>query len=142
MSVELFKRLDPVELNPAQLAPLESALPSDWPAIWRELATSHYVTLISAPSSDSVDRHALVQLAMALALGVASDLGGSQPYIPVGSALMINAKARKVVELLNQKMSYREVSVRTGLTVQSVRRIELEWRKQQRKLLQGVLDLE
>ena len=142
MSVELFERLDPVELNPAQLAPLESALPSDWPAVWRELATSHYVTLISAPGSDAVARHALVQLAMALALGVASDLGGSQPYIPVGSALMTNAKARKVVELLNQKMSYREVSVRTGLTVQSVRRIELEWRKQQRKLLQGVLDLE
>lgn len=142
MSVNLFDRLGPMEISPAQFAPLDSVIPLDWPEVWRELAASHYVTLISAPGSETIAPHALAQLAMALALGVASDLGGSQPYIPVGSVLMANAKARKVVELRNQKISYREVSMVTGLTVQSVRRIESEWRKQQWKSRQSILDLD
>ena len=105
MNVDLFDRLDPLELSPVQLDPLQALMPCDWPAFWREMATSLFITLISAPGSDSVPSDALARLAMAQALGFAEDHGGSQPYIPVGALLAASSKARRVVELLAQRMS-------------------------------------
>ena len=142
MSTDLFDRLDPTELTVAQLAPLESLIPQDWPDVWRELATSHYITLVSAPGSETVQPEQLARLAVALALGIAADLGGTQPYIPVGALLAASSKARRVVELLEQGASYRDVSIATGLTESRVRRIQSDWRRTRWLSRQGTLQLD
>ena len=142
MPPDLFDRLDPTELTMAQLAPLQALIPEDWPEVWSELATSHYITLVSAPGSETVRPEQLANLAVALALGIAADLGGTQPYIPVGALLAASSKAQRVVELLDQRMSYREVSAATGLTESRVRRIQSDWRRERWKSRQGTLQLD
>ncbi|MBF5006368.1 helix-turn-helix domain containing protein [Diaphorobacter caeni] len=142
MNVDLFDRLDPLELSPMQLEPLQVLMPRDWPEIWREFATSLFITLISAPGADAVPAEALARLAMAQALGLAEDHGGTQPYVPVGALLAASSKARRVVDLLGKGMGYREVSHVTGLTPSRIRRIESDWRQQQIKARQGVLPLD
>ena len=139
---EMFKRIDLSQLTQEQLAPLEALMPPGWPDTWRELATSHYVTLISAPGADAVELSSLANLAIALTLGIAQDLGGTQPYIPVGADVMSSARARRVVDLLKQGQSYRQVADATGLTESRARQIESEWRKQQALLRQGQLQLD
>lgn len=79
---------------------------------------------------------------MALTLGVAQDLGGTQPYIPVGAEVMSSARARRVIDLLKQGLGYRQAADATGLTESRVRQIESEWRKQQMALRQGQLPLD
>ena len=69
--VEMFDRIDLVDMTPAQILPLESLLPPGWPDTWRDLATSHYITLVSAPGADSVELSSLARLAVALTLGIA-----------------------------------------------------------------------
>ena len=142
MPPDLFDRLDPTELTVAQLAPLEALIPQDWPEVWREMATSHYITLLSAPDFEAVRPEQLASLSVALALGIATDLGGTQPYIPVGALLAASSKAQRVVELLDQRMSYRAVSAATGLTESRVRRIQSDWRRKRWKDRQGLLQLD
>ena len=139
---EMFERIDLSQLTQEQLAPLEALMPPGWPDTWRELATSHYVTLISAPGADAVELSSLANLAIALTLGVAQDLGGTQPYIPVGADVMSSARARRVIDLLKQGLGYRQAADATGLTESRVRQIESEWRKQQMALRQGQLQLD
>lgn len=138
--VEMFERIDLSQLTQEQLAPLEALMPPGWPVTWRDLATSHFITLLSAPDAGEAD--ALARLAVALTLGIAQDLGGSQPYIPVGADVMSSARARRVIELLGQRLSYKQVADATGLTESRVRQIESEWRKQQMLLRQGQLQLD
>ena len=140
--LDMFERLDLVDMTPAQIAPLESLMPAAWPDTWRELATSHFITLVSAPGAGAVEPTHLARLAVALTLGIAQDLGGTQPYIPVGAMLAASAKARRAMELLEQRASYKQVADATGLTESRVRQIELEWRKQQMALRQGQLPLD
>lgn len=137
--VEMFERIDLSQLTQEQLAPLEALMPPGWPVTWRDLATSHYLTLLSAP--DAGEPEVAARMAVALTLGIAQDLGGSQPYIPVGADVMSSARARRVIELLGQRMSYKQAADATGLTESRVRQIESEWRKQQMQLRQGQLQL-
>lgn len=139
---DMFDRLDRSDLTVERLAPLEAVMPKDWPEVWREFATSHFITLISAPGSEAVPTASLAKLAMALALGLASDHGGTQPYIPVGALLASTSKARKVMELLDRQMSYRDVAQACGLTESWVRRIESDWRRMQFMSRQGSLPLD
>ena len=139
---EMFERIDLSQLTQEQLAPLEALMPPGWPDTWRELATSHYVTLISAPGAEAVELSSLANLAIALTLGIAQDLGGTQPYIPVGADVMSSARARRVIDLLKQGLGYRQAADATGLTESRVRQIESEWRKQQMALRQGQLQLD
>jgi len=138
--VEMFERIDLSQLTQEQLAPLEALMPRGWPVTWRDLATSHFITLLSTP--DAGEAEALARLAVSLTLGIAQDLGGSQPYIPVGADVMSSARARRVIELLGQRQSYKQVAGATGLTESRVRQIESEWRKQQMQLRQGQLQLD
>ena len=140
--VDMFDRIDLVDMTPAQILPLESLLPPGWPDTWRDLATSHYITLVSAPGAGAVELAALARLAVALTLGVAQDLGGTQPYIPVGAEVMSSARARRVIDLIKQGLGYRQAADATGLTESRVRQIESEWRKQQMALRQGQLQLD
>lgn len=140
--LDMFERLDLVDMTPAQIAPLEALMPAAWPDAWRELATSHYITLVSAPGAGAVEPSSLARLAVALTLGIAQDMGGTQPYIPVGAMLAASAKTRRVIELLGQGSSYKAVADATGLTESRVRQIEAEWRRQQMALRQGQLPLD
>lgn len=140
--MRMFERMDIAAMTADQIAPLEAAMPKEWPDCWREFATSQYITLISAPGSQSVPHHSLAQLAVALALGIAQDLGGTQPYIPVGAMIANSSKARRVIELLKHRQSYKQVADTTGLTESRVRQIELEWRRQEIAARQGQLPLE
>ena len=140
--VDMFDRLDLTELTQEQLAPLEALMKPEWSETWRDLATSHYITLVSAPGADSVELSSLARLAVALTLGIAQDLGGTQPYIPVGADVMSSARARRVIDLLKQGLGYRQAADATGLTESRVRQIESEWRKQQMALRQGQLQLD
>lgn len=136
-----FERLDICQLNPAQIAPLEALFADSWPDTWRELATSHYVTLLSAPGSEAVAQTHLAKLAVALTMGIAQDLGGTQPYIPVGAEVMTSARTQRVIELLRKGKSYRDVATVIGITASRVRNIERAWRHEQMGLAQGKLDL-
>lgn len=136
-----FERLDICQLNPAQIAPLEALFADSWPDTWRELATSHYVTLLSAPGSEAVAQTHLAKLAVALTMGIAQDLGGTQPYIPVGAEVMTSARTQRVIELLRNGKSYRDVATAIGITASRVRNIERAWRHEQMSLAQGKLDL-
>lgn len=138
---KMFERPDLSELTADQIAPIEAMMPPNWPDIWRDLAISHFITLLSAPGSEVAKPSRLAELAVALALGVVQDLGGSQPYIQMGTVLASSAKMRRVIEMLEKNVSYRDVARATGLTDVRVRQIELEWRRQQIELRQGRLDL-
>ena len=140
--LETFERLDLADLTQAQLAPLERLMSAEWPDFWRDLATSCYVTLLSAPGAEAVAAEHLARLAAALTEGVASDLGGTQPYISVGHALMRSARMRRVLDLLAQGKSYKQAGDATGLTASRVRNIERAWHREQQALRQGRLALD
>lgn len=139
---EMFDRAELAELPATSLAPLEQAMPKDWPETWRELATSLFVTLICAPGSSTIPSEALAHLAMAQTLGVAQDLGGTQPYIPVGSMLAASARARRAMDMRSRGASYQQAAAATGLTESRIRKIESEWRREQMALRQGRLALD
>lgn len=140
--IETFDRLDVSDLTMDRLAPLESLMTPEWPDLWRELATSHYITLISAPGAENVPPSSLARLAVALTAGIAQDLGGTQPYIPVGAEMMNGTRMRRVTDLLSQGRSYKEVAAAVGLTVVRVRGIERAWRREQIALRQGSLSFD
>ena len=137
-----FDRKDLAEMRADELAPLEALMAPEWPDAWRELATSQFVTLLSAPGAGQVAPAALAQLAVVLTMGIAQDMGGTQPYIPVGANVMSSARVRKVVDLLIQQLSYKQVADATDLTESRVRQIERAWRREQIAARQGRLQLD
>ena len=137
-----FERLDITQLKAEQLEPLESLFKPSWSETWRDLALSQYLTLLSAPGSDAVAQTHLARLAVALTIGIAQDLGGTQPYIPVGAEVMTSARTQRVIELLRKGLSYKSVAAKTGITASRVRNIERAWRHEQMMLNQRTLDLE
>ena len=139
---EMFKRLSLTDLTPAQIAVLDALIPPAWPETWRNFATSHFVTLLSAPGADAVALGHLAHLALALTLGIAQDEGGTQPYIPVGADVMGSARARRVIELLEQRLSYKQVADMAGITASQVRKIQRAWRHEQAQARQGQLPLD
>lgn len=137
---DLPERVDLSELDAATLQPLEARFDPAWPELWRELATSAYVSLLAV--MDDADREAVARVACAITLGLAQDLGGRQPYIPVGVAVTASAKMRRVIDLLtHQRMGYRQVAAATVLTEGRVRQIEAAWRREEMARRQGSLDL-
>lgn len=126
-----FARPDLADLRADQLEPLEGLLPDEWPEVWRDFAISLFVTLISLPGADELSHRRLADLALQLTLGLVQDHGGTQPYIASGADLLASSRSRKVIELLDQRLSYRDVARQTGLTVPRVRNIERAWRRDQ-----------
>ncbi|MDF1486689.1 helix-turn-helix domain-containing protein [Ramlibacter sp. H39-3-26] len=139
--LEMFYRLDLAELTAEQLAPLEALMTPSWSDTWRDLATSHYLTLLSAPESEAADTASIARMAVALTMGVAQDLGGTQPYIPVGAGMMSSARTRRVIEMRAAGLPYKDVADACGITASRVRNIERAWRREQIALRQGSLAL-
>ena len=134
-------RRDLSDLTADEIAPLERLFDPLTPDTWRDLAHSQYLTLRTLFAGQQADAD-LAALAMELTKGIATDMGGTQPYIQAGSQLLASARARKVIELRNQGKSYREVAQLCGkISEARVRQIENEWVREQRALRQGSLDL-
>lgn len=134
-------RLELSDLTAQQIEPLERLFSPQTPDTWRDLARSQYVTLLAMPHLD-LDDAKRAELAMALTRGIASDMGGTQPYIQSGSQLLASARAKKVIELLQTGMSYKEVAYQCGkISDGRVRQIEAEWVRAQRAARQLKLDL-
>ena len=139
--VDMPERLDLTDLTAEQVAPLEALMSENWPDTWRDFATSLFVTLMS-DMDGKADLSAMARQAVVLTLGIAQDLGGTQPYIPVGAVLAASTKAIHAIELRRQGLSYKQTADATGLTESRVRQIEGEWRRQESSARQGTLALE
>lgn len=134
-------RPDMSSLTAADMAPLERLFDPLTPDTWRDLARSQYLTLRTLFAGRHADAD-MAELAMQLVKGIATDLGGTQPYISVGSQLMMSERVRRVISLLNQGLGYAEVARQCGrITEARVRQIERAWTNEQRALRQGQLDL-
>ncbi len=133
------ERLDLTDLAISDIASLECMFDQETPDTWRDLARSHFLTLRSY--MPDYDEQGLAALAMLLTKGIAADLGGTQPYITAGSQLLASARARRVIELRQRGMPYREVAKLCEITEARVRQIENEWVREQRAARQGALDL-
>lgn len=137
----MSERPDLSDLTADDIAPLERLFDPLTPDTWRDLARSQYLTLRTLFLGQHADTD-LATLAMQLTKGIATDLGGTQPYISVGSQLMMSERVRKVIGLLNQGVSYVDVAKQCGkITESRVRQIERAWTNEQRALRQGTLDL-
>lgn len=132
-------RPDLAELTAEQIAPIE-ARTAGWPESWRDIARSLFVTLVSREESTDVSEAA--QLAVELMLGVASDLGGTQPYINQGRDLKLSGMASRVIELIaSTRQDYARVAQLLNMSERHVRRIEARWVRAERARRQGVLAL-
>ena len=133
-------RPDLAELSAEQIAPIEVRV-AGWPDSWRDIARSLYVTLVSraepfAPSAGAA-------LAVELMMGIAADLGGSQPYINQGSDLQRSGMAARVIDLLERhRQDYARVAQLVNMSERHVRRIEARWLRAERAKRQGMLPLE
>ena len=110
-------------LTSADVESIKSVSTAMWNDVWRDLDSSHYRTLISNPRYANAHEEA-ARLAVTLLLGVAQDLGGTQPYISRGKALDVNKKSARVLELLAQGQKYKDVAAACALTTMRVRQIE------------------
>lgn len=136
-----FQRPDLCDVTAQQLQPMEARFTHEWPETWRDFARSLFVTLISLPEGQRLPAAQAADLAEQQMLGIAQDMGGSQPYISVGSAIMRSSVARKIVQMLGSGLDYREVAQAVGLSDRHVRRIEAEWRNAEFSRRQARLDL-
>lgn len=70
----------------ADMAALDSQLPASWPAAWGDFARVFFVGLINS-TEVTASVEALARIAVEQVLTLAHQLGGSQPYIPRGTAV-------------------------------------------------------
>lgn len=124
-----FKRMDASTLGAERLAPLDALMSPQWPEIWREMAASLYVTLLSAPGASTVPLPTLASLAVSLAHGVTEDLGGAQHYIPRGNLHHASTRANRAMAMLAKGQSYRDAAKATGLSEPRIRQIEQTMRQ-------------
>jgi hypothetical protein len=128
-------RPDLADLAPAEIGPLE-ALIAGFPAVWQDLARSHYCTLLGCflpgPRARVPDRLAeLARLAADLARGIATDLGGVQVYIPVGAFFAAGGKAARVVQAWRAGQPWAVIARTEHITDRRAQQIVAAWRREQ-----------
>ena len=133
-TMNLTKRPDLSRLTSADVAPIEALIATDWPEVWRDLARSAYITMVSYPALSEGLQIDHAALAVEIARGIARDLGGTQPYIPVGVAIDHRANETKVMDLLRQGQSYKAAADACGITENRARSIERAYRKSRAQL--------
>jgi Mor family transcriptional regulator len=132
-------RPDLHELTPEQIGPLEALMTGAFPDTWRDFARSHFLTLLTLHAGRAPAE--LASEAVELTRGIAQDLGGSQPYIPVGHFFAADAKAMRVVSGFTGN-NHRELATRENITESRVRQILAAWRNEQFERCQGTLPLD
>lgn len=120
-----------LDLTPAQIAPLEARIAS-FPAVWQDFARSHYLTLVSmrAVPLGAEGCAEAATLAAELAKGVARDLGGTQPYIPVGTLFVAGEKALRVVQAWRSGKPFAAIATAEGITDRRARQLVAAWQKE------------
>lgn len=83
---------------------------------WLEMAASFTNSLARA----AMPKALAAEVAEQLVQGVAQDLGGTQPYIPIGMA----ERSTQVLQLLASGRTYKQAADACGITVSRVRNIE------------------
>ena len=121
-------RPDLSRVTSADVAPLEALFTPHWPEVWRELACSVYITLVSNKGLLAGMAITPAELAVQAVQGIAKDLGGTQPYIPRHMSNK-RSNATKVIALLAQGNNYKQAAAACGITESRVRKIEHEHRK-------------
>lgn len=137
----LQDRPDLTELDAEDLAPIELRM-RDWPESWCDIARSLYIILAFAGEAPLQPQEAAEQ-AVHLLMGLVADIGGTQPYIPVGSLLARDSETKRIINLLQQhRQDYARVATLVGLSERHVRRIEARWLSAERAKRQGALAFE
>lgn len=136
----------PRPLTEADLQPLQTAMPADFPAIWRDIATSLYSAFLRecGPHTASVlppVPDGLARLAVELTVTLANDIGGDTVYIPIGHFMRAGETARKVIAAFRGH-NHHEVARLCGITVSRVRQILREHQRAAFESRQGKLELQ
>lgn len=125
-----MKRPELTELTSADIAPLEAVI-AGFPEVWQDLARSHYLTLLGRETSRAPERLAeLAQLAGDLARGIGLDLGGRQPYIPVGADFAADEKAWRVVQAWRAGRPWTAIATAEKISERRARQIIGAWQRE------------
>lgn len=108
------------QVTAQDIAPLEAAFPAKWPEVWKDLARSFYITLTKQTPMPGADP---VETAVALVHGVAKDLGGTQPYIPVGVSPKAEARNQRALQLLAEGKTRAQVAEQCGMRINQLRKL-------------------
>ena len=85
---------------------------------------------------------ALAEQAAALAVGVSEDLGGSQPYIPLGQSVLAGERCVRVVRAWRDGRPFKAIAEAEKITDRRVRQIVSAWQHETFARRQGALELE
>lgn len=137
-----MKRPQLSELTSAEIAPLEAVI-TPYPEIWKELARSHYLTLLGHAAERTPERLAeLARLAGDLARGIGEDLGGAPHYIPIGAYFEADERAVRVVQSWRSGRPWSAIAAAEKLTERRVRQIVSAWQIETFGRAQGQLPLD
>ena len=116
--MEITAKRDLSRLTSDDIAPLERALPEHFNDSWRDFARSLYLTLFHLP--DPLPPRAT--LATELVLGIARDLGGSQPYMAAGHFVAAAERAAAVKREFRGN-NHHQLAVKYGVSDSRIRQI-------------------
>lgn len=122
-----------LDIKEKELAVLEAHFTPGWTDVMRDFAISVWITLVSRQKASQMEPEATAALAVDLAIGIAQDLGGSQPYIPVGLGIQVEQRKAKVLQMLAKGSTYDETAKACGLTKSRVRQLERQERQEKKK---------
>jgi hypothetical protein len=133
-------------LTAQTIAPLEVRITA-FPEVWQELARSHYCTLLGRGGwPDCMPLHEavladLAEQAAALAMGIGEDMGGAQPYIPIGLNFTASEKNIRVVRAWRGGQPWQHIAASEKITPRRVRQIVNAWQHENFAQRQGTLAL-
>lgn len=76
------------------LLPLQQALGPDYPEIWQTIAECEFLALGAHPATRELDPAARVALAVFIVDTLRAELGGQQPYLPMGNDPRVDQRYR------------------------------------------------
>jgi hypothetical protein len=123
---EPITRMKLTDVPLEKMGELEAMVGPWFPEVWRLLADSLFITLLSHASWREMSE---AELCVLLTLGIGEDLGGAQYYIPSGRAKVdVCERNQLVLGLLREGKSYREVAIEIGISDSQVRKLERKHR--------------
>lgn len=117
-----------LDIKEKDLAILEMHFTPGWTEVLRDFAISLWITLLNRSNAKHMAPAELAELAVQLAMGIAEDLGGTQPYIPIGVGIHAEQRKAEALRMLVDGFGYAKTAKACGLTVSRVRKIEREER--------------
>lgn len=112
---------DLTSVAPADMAVLEGLFPSDWPEVWGDFARVFYMGLCASKEL-AAPRDALARAAIEQVHVLGFQMGGSQPYIPRGTAIARRTDNERIRHEFNGR-NYGQLAARYGLSESRIRQI-------------------